>query len=84
MAFGTIIKSFTAPGTTVAGISYVDGYLFICDYTTDLIYQLSLNGAVVRSFSSPSTSTISGGIHVFSWPHAPHLITSGSFCMRIW
>ena len=55
----TVIKSFASPdATTTRGIHRIGKYLYVCGDTSDLIYQLDLDGNVIQSFASPGTNPI--------------------------
>ena len=56
---GETVKSFDPDGTLPFGLTFDGKYLWLCDYGTDLIYQLDLDGKTVKSFD-PDGATPAG------------------------
>lgn len=53
MALGTVIRSFVGPGVASTGIGF-DGYsLWIADRSTDIVYQLDMDGRILQSLAIP-------------------------------
>jgi DNA-binding beta-propeller fold protein YncE len=48
---GRVVRSFPSPATAPGGICFADGYFYITDSTTNLIYIVDPTGRVVRSCS---------------------------------
>jgi len=53
---GTILNSFSSPGTSPSGLTWDGNYLWNADNNLDRIYKLTINGLIVYSFDSPGTS----------------------------
>ncbi|MFB3050078.1 MAG: Ig-like domain-containing protein, partial [Acidimicrobiia bacterium] len=54
---GTVLSSFTPPGSSPAGMTWDGTNLWLADKGTDLIYKLDTAGNVLSSFAAPGADT---------------------------
>lgn len=48
---GTVVRSFASPAANPGGLCFVDGYFYVTDSGTNLIYVMDPAGRMIRSFA---------------------------------